>query len=148
MLGDRELHVRGLHGQDGEFHTLVSLRWPGDGEVCEVRGAHLPQAALKEPRHPHDGRRPARPLGGQGGPGGGLVQGAAATQGHHPLQGHGPKHRSSFQQFVSNHVGSGMDPREEFRTHRGEIEEALEVAERDFLPFSEKHLQKFEAGSD
>ena len=45
-------------------------------------------------------------------------------------------------------MGSGVDPREEFLSHREEIEEALEVAERDFLPFSEKHLQKFEAGSD
>jgi len=43
---------------------------------------------------------------------------------------------------------TGGDPRDEFRSHKAEIEEALEIAERDFLAFSEKHLEKFETGSN
>ena len=38
----------------------------------------------------------------------------------------------------------GEDPREFFRDHAEDIEEAIEIAERDFLQFAEKHLEKFE----
>jgi len=39
---------------------------------------------------------------------------------------------------------TGEDPREFFRDHAEDIEEAIEIAERDFLQFAEKHLEKFE----
>ena len=38
----------------------------------------------------------------------------------------------------------GEDPREFFRERAEEIGEAIEIAERDFLQFAEKHLEKFE----
>ena len=39
---------------------------------------------------------------------------------------------------------SGEDPREFFQEHAEDIKEAIEIAERDFLQFAEKHLEKFE----
>ena len=52
----------------------------------------------------------------------------------------------SFRQNLKAHEWclSGEDPREFFREQAPVIEEAIEIAEGDFLHFAEKHLEKFE----
>ena len=41
-------------------------------------------------------------------------------------------------------MSSGEDPREFFQGHAEDIEESIEIADRDFLQFAEKHLEEFE----
>ena len=41
-------------------------------------------------------------------------------------------------------MSSGEDPREFFQGHAKDIEESIEIADRDFLQFAEKHLEEFE----
>ena len=41
-------------------------------------------------------------------------------------------------------MSPGEDPREFFQGHAGDIEESIEIADRDFLQFAEKHLVEFE----
>ena len=44
----------------------------------------------------------------------------------------------------SDKCSTGEDPREFLQQHAEDIREAIVIAERDFLQFAEKHLEKFE----